>query len=142
MTDQQPKRGRGRPPLPERPLKDALFRWGDKTRPALWKSGPDEYRHEIYQAFLKRRAQANFRQEGWAMDYEEFYDLWKDDWNNRGRLSHQVCMSRIDDEKPWTRDNTHVRLRYDQLYEQSQKRKAWGDKQRALGLNHRGKPRK
>ncbi len=114
------KRKPGRPRI--HPVVERDPRGKRKPRPHIWKSGPDEYRHEIYHAFLKRKAQANFRNEGWEMTYEEFYDLWKDDWNNRGRLSHQVCMSRRDDEKPWTRENAYIRLRYDQLVEQAQKR--------------------
>jgi hypothetical protein len=132
MTQDQPKRGRGRPPGPEKPPKPAKFRWGDAQRPALWKSGPDELRHDIYNAFLKRKAQAKYRGEIWAMTYEEFYDLWKNDWHNKGRLSHQVCMGRHDPEKEWSRSNTYIRLRYDQLLEQAKKRIGNGRIQRGL----------
>lgn len=129
-----PKRGRGRPPNPDKPQYVGKYRKSDPSRPSMWKCGPDEYRHEIYGAFLKRRAQANFREEGWGMDFEEFYDLWKNDWHNRGRLSHQVCMSRLDNEKPWTRENTYIRLRYDQLVEQAKKRIGRGWRQLQLGI--------
>lgn len=135
MTD---KKKRGRPRV--RPIKEKTGTGGRGPRPHIWKSGPDEFRHELYTAFLKRKAQANFREEGWAMDFEEFYDLWKDDWHNRGRLSHQVCMSRHDDEQPWTRANTYIRSRYDQLYEQAQKRREWGNEMRLKGFDYRGKP--
>lgn len=130
MTDKQNKeivrRGRG----------------GRGLRPHVWKSGPDELRHDIYNAFLKRKAQANYRKEGWFMDFEEFYDLWKDEWHNRGRLSHQMCMSRYDDERPWTRANTYIRSRYEQLLEQAQKRVAWGKRMQLQGLNGHGRAKR
>lgn len=139
MTDQQ-KRGRGRPRT--RPIKETSRTGGKGPRPHIWKSGPDEMRHDIYNAFLKRKAQANFRNEGWGMVFEEFYDLWKDDWYNRGRLSHQMCMSRRDDKQPWTRDNTYIRSRYEQLLEQAQKRVAWGKQMQEQGFNGHGRPKR
>ena len=130
MSNDPNKRKRGRPRI-DRPPKVPKPR-GPGSRPHVWRSGPDEFRHSMYSPFLKARAQANFRGEGWGMDFDEFYDLWKNDWQNRGRLSHQMCMSRVDDEKPWTRDNTYIRLRYEQLLEQAKKRIGQGKHQRAL----------
>lgn len=116
------KKRPGRPPNPNRIVKSPKYRMSDPQRPCMWKSGPDELRHEIYKAFLCRRAQANFREEGWTMNFEEFFDLWHKDWHNKGRLSHNVCMSRHDISKPWTRENSYIRSRYDQLLEQAQGR--------------------
>ena len=139
MAEEQ-KRKPGRPRI--HPVKEKSTTGGRGPRPHVWKSGPDEYRHSIYHGYLKRKAQANFRKEGWAMTFDEFYDLWKDDWNNKGRLSINVCMSRHDEELPWTRENAYIRSRYDQLVEQAQRRREWGNSMKAQGLNWRGKPKR
>lgn len=76
----------------------------------------DLIEHEKHLAFLKARAQANFRQEGWLMTLEEFFEIWRDDlWANRGRGADKYCMVRVDVEKPWAIDNCIIVLRYQQL---------------------------
>lgn len=112
---------------------------GTGPRPHLWRSGPDERRHEIYVSFLRSRAQANFRNEGWTLTYEEYFKLWDKNWENRGRDRFNVCMSRYDPEQPWDISNTYIRSRYDQLLEQAEKRRLWGERMRAKGFNCRGK---
>lgn len=112
---------------------------GTGPRPHTWLSGPDPYRHEIYTAWLARRAQANFRLEEWNLNFEEFFTLWNGNWEHRGRQRHNVCMSRHDPEKPWDSENTYIRSRYDQLLEQAEKRRQWGYRMQEQGLNYRGK---
>ena len=89
-------------------------------RPEQWKSGPDPRTHEIYYAWMLRRAQAKHRKEEWELEWDDFYNLWKDDWEKRGRLADDVCMTRLDIEKPWNKENTVIISRGDHLRRQAQ----------------------
>ena len=88
-----------------------------KSRPHLWKSGPDVIAHEQYQAWLVHKAQANFRGEPYELKYEDFRDLWQQDnrWASRGRDSDSTCMYRIQTDLPWTRENIIFEKRKDFL---------------------------
>ena len=76
----------------------------------------DPILHAKHWGFLRQRAQANFREEGWTMTIEEYFEIWRDDlWAQRGRGVDQYCMVRVDVEKPWSLDNCIIVLRYQQL---------------------------
>lgn len=76
----------------------------------------DPIEHAKHWGFLRQRAQANFRGEGWEMTLEEFFEMWPDElWAQRGRKSESYCMVRVDIEKPWSYDNCVIILRYQQL---------------------------
>lgn len=79
---------------------------GKKQFPEKWKMGPDVDTNEMYYAWMKRKAQAKFRHEEWELKWEDFYELWKDNWHQRGRLPDDLCMTRDDIEKPWSKENT------------------------------------
>lgn len=89
-------------------------------RPQLWKSGPIERDHEQYQAWLVHKAQANFRGEGHDLSYGEFREAWNTNnhWNNRGRASHNVCMTRYDSSQPWSAKNIVFETRFNYLSRQ------------------------
>ena len=91
-------------------------------RPQLWLCGPDEYKHDMYIPWLRAKAQANFRGEGWSLSFEEYYDLWKNDWNNRGRKADNVCMTRKDADSPWDVSNVMLITRKEHLAEQGRQR--------------------
>ena len=102
------KRGRGGPKGP---------------RPHIWKTGPyDEVRHKMFTPWMVGKAQANFRGEEWNLSFEEYYQMWKDDWHNRGRKGDNVCMTRLDDEGPWDVDNAVIMCRKEHLRIQGLKR--------------------
>ena len=92
-------------------------------RPHSWKSGPDEFRHSLYVPWLKAKAQANFRKEEWTLTFDEWFDLWKDDWHKRGRKADNICMTRLDYDKPWSADNTVLMSRREQLVLQGENRR-------------------
>ena len=77
-----------------------------KPRPHVWRSGPDEYRHSMYQPWLKARAQANFRGEDWQLSFDDFYNLWNGHWHLRGRKRESLCMSRRVSDGAWSVENT------------------------------------
>lgn len=116
----RPKKGEVRAPKVKRPNRHGK----GVPRPHMWLIGPDDsYKHSMYLPWLRAKAQANFRQEGWTLTFEEFYNIWEKEWPNRGRGSDQMCMSRLDFEKEWTADNCVVIIRSEHLKQQGQYRK-------------------
>lgn len=77
-------------------------------RPQVWVTGPDPVEHKKYRAFIQQKNQAQFREEGWTITFDEWKALWGDLWHQRGRARGDYCMTRIDRDQPWTTDNTHV----------------------------------
>ena len=76
----------------------------------------NEIEHAKHWGYLRQKAQANFRKEGWDMTIEEYFDLWRDDlWVQRGRQPENLCMIREDVEKPWSKSNCLIVSRYQQL---------------------------
>ena len=120
--DGTPAKKCGRKPI-FRPAKPEFDRHA--PRPQVWKTGPDEELHQMYMPWLKAKAQANYREEGWNLSFEEFAELWNDHWDQRGRSSNSMCMTRIDPEKPWTRDNTEVIQRYAHIVKQGKERRKY-----------------
>ena len=104
-------------------------------RPHVWKCGPDESKHEMYTPWMRAKAQANFRNEGWDMSFEEYHAMWEPFWSQRGRGADDVCMSRKDYGKPWTVDNCMIVSRREHLKIQGGYRAAQGMK-----YYRRGKP--
>lgn len=82
--------------------------WLEGEQPHRWKSGPDPKRHALYTPWLKARAQANYREEGWTITFDEFAEMWDGQWHLRGRDGPDLCMCRKDSEKPWSRDNCEI----------------------------------
>lgn len=78
------------------------------TRPHTWVTGPDPLRHAQYQAFLRSRAQAWFRGETWAIEFQPWLDLWAPHWDKRGRHRGSYHMTRLDDTQPWQQGNVQV----------------------------------
>ena len=89
-----------------------------KTRPHCWLVGPDEYKHSMYWPWQKMKAQAKFRGEEYSLEFEDFYNLWKDDWDNRGRKAHNMCLTRIKPNGPWDTKNTILVTRQEHLERQ------------------------
>lgn len=77
-------------------------------RPHVWITGTDPKKHAMYHPWQMAKAQANFRLEEWDLDFEEYYKLWEPHWENRGRGTQDMCMTRIDVEKAWSKKNVHV----------------------------------
>ena len=77
-------------------------------RPQVWKAGPDPVEHKKYLVWLQQRNQANFRQEGWTISFDDWKTLWAEHWDNRGRERGCYCMTRRDWSLPWSRDNAQV----------------------------------
>lgn len=65
--------------------------------------------------FQRARAQAKFRGQKWLLGFDEYWELWQDHWNDRGRGIDQMCMIRLDYTKPWQWDNVKMVSRRDYL---------------------------
>lgn len=135
MTEK--KRGRPR----TRPEKQPSTWVRNAPRPQVWVIGADagEYKHSMYLPWLRARAQANFRKEPWTLTFEEFYEMWKDLWPQRGRKSEDYCMTREDPEGTWDKDNTVVITRLEQLKRQGFYRKKT-DESTPKPAGKRGRP--
>lgn len=121
--DGTPAQPPGRKPDPNRYVSPGKGKGRKGPRPHTWLIGAEagEYKHDMYLPWLRAKAQANFRKEGWDMTFEQFYDLWKNDWHNRGRLAENMCMTRKNDTIPWTAENTILITRLEHLQEQNLK---------------------
>lgn len=83
--------------------------------PHVWRSGPDNVLHDQFIAWHRQRAQAHYRGEEYLLTYEEFKDIWRDHWHQRGRSVDSVIMTRQDPELPWAVYNVEIMTRRDFL---------------------------
>ena len=97
-----------------------------KLRPHLWLCGPDTYKHNMYTPWMRHRAQANFRGEEHDLSFDEFFELWDGQWEYRGRHADGLCMTRIDPELAWSKDNCELRIRKEHLAEQNRLKMGFG----------------
>lgn len=84
-------------------------------RPHVWLIGADagKFKHDMYHPWQMARAQAKYRNELWELEFEDYYLLWRDHWEQRGRGPDDMCMTRRDPDLPWSRDNICIILRSD-----------------------------
>jgi len=129
--------------MPKQIKKEKTYGRG-KERPQVWKCGPDPYKHRMYIPFLKVKAQARYRQEEFELDFEEFYQLWNGHWDQRGRHSDNLVMTRIDWGSPWAQDNIVLITRKEQCQKQAIYRMQLGKtKYRTRGMDiHKRKAKK
>lgn len=93
-------------------------------RPHVWLVGEDRYRHQMYHPWQLAKAQANFRGEEWNLSFDEYYNAWNGLWDQKGRASDDLCMTRIDYDGPWDKNNITIITRK----EHCQKQKAYQHK--------------
>lgn len=102
------------PPSTRKPDTDPNH--GCPINPSRWKSGPDLVSHEQYYAWLKHRAQANFRKEEYSLTWEEWTDLWGNGkWEQRGRGRDDLCLMQLDRAAGWHKHNVEVVPRVEYL---------------------------
>jgi hypothetical protein len=118
-----------RPGKPANPLKKPKAPGGfgkGMPRPHVWLCGPDQNRHQMYQPWLVAKAQANFRGEEWLLPFEDYFNAWNGLWEQRGRLSNDLCMTRTDYDGPWHKDNIEIVTRKEHLGKQREYKARWG----------------
>ena len=89
-----------------------------------------KYSHDvdnnIFIDFLRARAQANFRGEGWEITEQEYFTIWsRDRYLRKGRAALELCMTRQDPTLPWTIKNAMVVTR--RLHFQIRSQRYFGD---------------
>lgn len=75
-----------------------------KQKPERWKY-KDPYVRDQYYAFLRMRSQAMFRQELFDLTFEQYQQLWRDHWDQRGQGRDQYCLVREIPNLGWTETN-------------------------------------
>lgn len=88
-------------------------------RPNAWKV-KGEIPHKQHIAWLRAKAQAEFRGEVWTLTFDEYQQLWAEQWHNRGRKPENYCLTRYDSEQPWNTTNSVVMNRREHLQRQRQ----------------------
>jgi hypothetical protein len=77
-------------------------------RPQVWLVGPDAELHQKYRVWAQQKNQAQWRDEGWTIEFDTWCSIWGDMWQHRGREKGTYCMSRLDWSLPWTPDNVAI----------------------------------
>ena len=86
-------------------------------RPQCWKV-QGEIPHKQYLAWLQMKAQANYRKEIFALNFEEFQMLWQGLWERKGRGVDDYCLTREDPDGAWIRGNVMCMPRVEHLRRQ------------------------
>ena len=82
---------------------------GRYSEPNKWVTGPDIQQREKYYAWLKHRAQAQFRKETYLLTWDDWQSLWPNElFEQRGRRNTDLCLSRKDYRKAWELNNCMV----------------------------------
>jgi hypothetical protein len=90
-------------------------------RPHTWKV-QGEVPHQQNIAWLRAKAQANYRGEVWLLAFDDFQRLWAGVWQFRGRGSKDYVMTRDDHQGAWVLGNVTVTRRYEYLKRQREYR--------------------
>ena len=104
-------------------------------RPHVWICGEDPYKHQMYLPWLKAKAQADFRGEEWLLTFEDYFTVWNGKWEERGRDSDQLCMTRIDWTGAWSIDNVYTCTRKEHCGRQGLARRGEVRKKRTRGMD-------
>ena len=87
-------------------------------RPEMWKV-KGEIPHQQHRTYMKAKAQAAFRKELFELTFEQYQQLWKGKWQDRGRDNHKLTLTRKDTQKPWCMDNCVIMTRLEHLRRQA-----------------------
>ncbi len=70
----------------------------------------DNFSHERRLSFSRSRAQARFRGEVWELTWEDYKTFWNTEerWNKRGRAPGNLVLTRFNETKPWSKDNSCI----------------------------------
>ena len=76
-----------------------------------------------YGVYMRQRANARGRGILWEISFEDWWSVWQQSgkWEERGREAHQYCMSRKNDDGPYSVENVRIVT----MKENSQERHHW-----------------
>lgn len=84
---------------------------GNKVNPANW-TGDRLINRDKYYAYLKHKAQANYRGEAYFLTWEDWQQIWPNDlWLKRGRKIDDLCLTRPTFAGPWSMQTVEVTSR-------------------------------
>lgn len=71
------------------------------------KTYPDKFTNDRRLTWLRSRSQAHYRNEIWALTFEEYCTFWNSEsrYNQRGKQSQSLVLTRFDPNDPWDTDN-------------------------------------
>lgn len=104
--------------------------------PGAWKTGPNPVTHQQYEAYLKHKAQSDFRGEAWEFDFESWRQIWAPHWNRRGRATDDLCMTRRDPTQAWRANNCYLLTRGEHTSRWAQHRQQAKKKKKIQRLNN------
>lgn len=81
--------------------------WLRIPRPHTWKY-QDPLMHSMHLPYLRTKAQCKYREEEFELEFDDYYELWKEKWKYRGRKADDYCMTRINPKKSWNKENVIV----------------------------------
>jgi hypothetical protein len=81
---------------------------GTGPRPHTWIVGTDPVRHDQYNAWLKARSQAWYRKELWQISFDQWVELWCDQWHRRGRQRDCLMLMKREWQLPWNQTNVEL----------------------------------
>jgi len=85
---------------------------GRYVDPQSWKTGPDIFVREKYYAYLRHKAQCNYRKEPYELTWEDWQQSWPDDqFLRRGKGLQDLIMQRLDLLDSWNPRNVAVTTR-------------------------------
>lgn len=73
----------------------------------------DDKLHKVKMRSLRsswrmKKNQAKFRREEWNLSFDEYVQIWGDQWIEHGREKNDIQMARIDPEQPWQPGNVDL----------------------------------
>lgn len=93
---------------PNQTIRNTSVNARGKARPHVWRTGLDPLKHEMYHPWQLASAQARFRGEEFNLLFEDYYQAWLGLWDQKGRSSENLCMTRIDYNDAWSKDNIEI----------------------------------
>lgn len=76
--------------------------------PERWASGPDPVLHKKYRVWIQQKNQAQYRGEAWDLEFLTWVAIWGSDFDRKGKSKECLCMTRIDLDLPWHKDNVKI----------------------------------
>ena len=81
---------------------------GTGQRPHTWIVGSDPVLHDQYNAWLKARSQAWYRGEQYDISFDDWVQLWSDQWHRRGRFRDCLMLMKRRWQEPWSSHNAQL----------------------------------
>lgn len=73
-------------------------------------------------SYSRMKAQAKYRGEPWDLSWEEFQEIWEGKWHLRGSGADDMCLTRIDWDGIWNKDNVIIVSRIEHWQKQARVR--------------------